>query len=75
METTFDEVAFIESEHMGGQHKTYQANCSECHRERRLIQAKRTVSADWDLLYPDGRNRNAISRVDEWITKNPNDRT
>lgn len=34
---------FITSEHMAGFHNTVQEGCYECHREQRLISAKKTV--------------------------------
>ena len=36
---------FLESEHFGNFHNKVQAGCYECARERRLIQAKKSIDA------------------------------
>lgn len=38
------EISFADSEHLGGQHKTFTSNCYECHRERRMLNAHATVN-------------------------------
>ena len=37
------EISFNDSEHLGGQHKTFTEHCYECAKENRLLQAKKTV--------------------------------
>lgn len=65
------EILFTDSEHLGGQHKTFTEGCYECAKESRLISAKRVVNRNWDNLYPQGRNEQALSRLDFNIDKNP----
>ena len=48
------EISFNDSEHLGGQHNTFQENCYECSKENNLLQAKKTVVAS---NYPEGINR------------------
>ena len=43
MEKEVDELEFMELEHKGGQHDTYQNNCYLCYSENRLLKAKQTV--------------------------------
>jgi len=50
-ETIKDEVYDSYKEHL--EHDVVSNNCSECHREARLISAHKTVNADWENLYPD----------------------
>lgn len=40
------EISFADSEHLGGQHKTFTENCSECFRENRILNAKRIVDRE-----------------------------
>ena len=37
------EIEFADSEHLAGQHHTYQEGCYECAKENRLLKAKSLV--------------------------------
>lgn len=60
---TIDEIGFTDSEHLGGQHKTFQNGCYECASENRLKKSYRIVNIPKIEMLPKNWARDVMNKI------------